>query len=133
MDSSGSNDNIKQDLQEEQKTDSGKQNSGKNKKRKKNTQFLSNTATQNARKSFTGDLVISENMIRLNRRWNYSTRPRPNALAIKHPETGEILFPGKKKIEVKEKPEEEGEKLQKPADSIEPTPVVQVPVRDNRK
>lgn len=38
-------------------------------------------------------------MIRLRRRFNYASRPRPNALAIVHPETNEVLYPGIKKIE----------------------------------
>ena len=63
--------------------------------------------------------VITESMIRLNRRWNYVTRSRPNAIAIVHPETRTVLFPGKEKNEVEEKLKEaEGEK-QQPAENVE--------------
>lgn len=42
--------------------------------------------------------VITENMIRLRRKFDFSTRPRPKALAIIHPETRTVLYPGIEKI-----------------------------------
>lgn len=37
-------------------------------------------------------------MIRLRRKFDFSTRPRPKALAIIHPETRTVLYPGIEKI-----------------------------------
>lgn len=56
-------------------------------------------------------VVVTESMIRLNRRFNYATRPRPNAIAIVNPETKEVLFPGQLKAAQAEKiPETESPK-----------------------
>lgn len=41
---------------------------------------------------------MTEGMIRLRRQFDYNSRPRKNAIAIVHPETKEVLFPGITKI-----------------------------------
>lgn len=48
-------------------------------------------------------IFVTENMIRLRRRFNFATRPRPKALAIVHPETHLVLYPGVIKIDDKSK------------------------------
>lgn len=45
---------------------------------------------------------VTEGMIRLRRQFDYNSRPRKNAIAIVHPETKEVLFPGITKIVPKE-------------------------------
>lgn len=43
-------------------------------------------------------ILLTEGMIRLRRQFDYNSRPRKNAIAIVHPETKEVLFPGITKI-----------------------------------
>lgn len=79
-------------------------------------------------------IIVTESIIRLNRRWNYASRSRPNALAIIHPETRSVLYSGKVKIEVEEKPEEEqAEKEQSPKVAQRTTDANHFPSPGNRK
>lgn len=80
-------------------------NNIENKATGKEKLFLANFFSNNS--VFSGSSTLSsrvdsketENMIRLRRKFDYNTRPRPKAIAILHPETKEVLFPGTDKVD----------------------------------
>lgn len=67
---------------------------------------MSSETTEQVKTSPQDDkpFVVTENMIRLRRRFDFTNRPRPKALAIIHPETREVLHPGIDKMDEEPKP-----------------------------